>query len=95
MCTEGNKMDCNNCESKQACVPFFVHENTMMHYNHANKRMLISLISVCITFIVTIVIFVFGYTVREKNWLDTLTRMGVSNTEVSDGVHQQPDQSPH
>ena len=37
-------MDCKNCEDKQACVPFFVHENTMMHYNRANKRMLIALI---------------------------------------------------
>jgi hypothetical protein len=89
MCAEGNKMDCNNCESKQACVPFFVHENTMMHYNHANKRMLISLIAVCITFIVTIVIFVFGYTVREKNWLDTLTR--VTAPEVADGIQQNAD----
>ena len=31
---------CGNCEQKdQACVPFFLHENAMMHYNRANKRM--------------------------------------------------------
>ena len=36
---------CRNCEEKQACIPFFAHENTLMHYNHANKRMLIALIS--------------------------------------------------
>ena len=72
-----------------ACIPFFAHENTMMHYNQANKRMLFALLAVCITFILTIVIFVFGYTVREKNWLDTLTRLQV--TEVQDGIHQQPD----
>lgn len=93
---EGNNMEnCSNCESKQACVPFFVHENTMMHYNQANKRMLISLIAVCITFILTIVIFVFGYTVREKNWLDTLANMRDTTAEVDDGVHQQPDTIPH
>ena len=80
---------CSGCEEKQACIPFFVHENTMVHYNAANRRMLIALLSVCVTFILTIVIFVFGYTVREKNWLDTLTRLNV--TEVSDGVQQQPD----
>ena len=84
-------MDCNNCDNRQACVPFFVHENAMMHCNNANKRMLISLIAVCITFVLTIVIFVFGYTVREKNWLDTLANMRDTTAEVDDGVHQQPD----
>lgn len=79
----------NNQEKTPACIPFFAHENTMMHYNHANKRMLIALLSVCVTFILTIVVFVVGYTVREKNWLDTLTRLQV--TEVQDGVHEQPD----
>lgn len=72
-----------------AVIPFFAHENSMMHYNHANRRMLIALLAVCVTFILTIVIFVFGYTVREKNWLDTLTRL--QTTEVAaDGVYQQP-----
>lgn len=84
---------CKNCEEKTpACIPFFAHENTMMHYNTANKRMLVALITVCITFILTIVIFVFGYTVREKNWLDTLTRIQENPAvEVQDGLHQQPD----
>ena len=85
-------MDCNNCESKQACVPFFVHENTMMHYSRANKRMLIALITVCVTFVITIAVFVAGYTVREKNWLDTLTRIQTPDSlEVQNGVQQQPD----
>ena len=75
---------CRNCEEKQACIPFFAHENTLMHYNHANKRMLIALI--CVTFIMTIIVFVTGYTAREKNWLDTLQRTG-----VTDGVYKQPD----
>ena len=78
--------NCQNCEEKQACVPFFAHENVLMHYNRANRRMLIALAIVCITFIVTIVVFVTGYTAREKNWLDTLQRVG-----VSDGIHQQSD----
>ena len=77
---------CKNCDDRQACSPFFAHENTMMHYNAANKRMLIALVTVCLTFIVTIVVFVTGYTQREKNWLETLQRVG-----VTDGVHQQPD----
>ena len=81
---------CRNCDEKQACVPFFVHENTMMHYNTANRRMLIALLCVCATFVLTIVIFVFGYTVRERNWLDTLTRITPAQ-EVQNGVQQQPD----
>ena len=84
-------MDDKEMQQAPACIPFFAHENTMMHYNTANKRMLIALVTVCITFIVTIVIFVFGYTVREKNWLDTLTRLNPQVTEVPDGVHEQPD----
>jgi len=77
-------MDCKN--EKPACIPFFDHENTMMHYNMANKRMLIALICVCVTFVMTIIVFVTGYTAREKNWLDTLQKTG-----VTDGVHEQPD----
>ena len=72
-----------------ALIPFFAHENSMMHYNHANKRMLIALLAVCITFVLTIVIFVVGYTVRERNWLNTLTRL--QTVEVQDGIHQQSD----
>lgn len=70
----------------QKRVSQFDHENTIMHMNYANRRMLIALITVCITFIVTIIVFVSGYTAREKNWLDTLQRVGVTN-----GVHQLSD----
>jgi hypothetical protein len=77
---------CRNCDEKQACVPFFVHEGIMDHYSRANRRMLIALLSVCITFIITIIIFTNSYTKREANWLDTLQRVG-----VTDGVHEQPD----
>lgn len=69
-------------------VSAFEHENSLMHYGMVNKRSMIMLISVCVTFVLITLIFVIGYTVREQNWLNTLTRMGV--TEVSDGVHQQP-----
>lgn len=79
-------MDCKNCEEKQACVPFFVHENTMMHYNRANKRMLIALISVLVFVTIMIGIFVHGNTVREKQLIDMVSQ---KITEVTDGVHQQ------
>ena len=58
------------------------------HMSTNNRRMLIALISVCVTFILTIIIFVCGYTVREKNWLDK----AFQRTEVTDGIHEQPDQ---
>lgn len=74
-------------------VPLFEAENTVMHLGFANRRMLIALITVCVTFIITILVFVFGYTVREKNWLDTIAQMTRTPTtaEVADGVQQQPD----
>ena len=85
----------NNCpdkcaEKQQTCIPFFVAENQVMHMDKTNKRMLVALLAVCITFILTIVIFVCGYTVREKNWLNTIKQITPS-VEVSDGVQQQPD----
>ena len=67
-------------------IPRYQAEVTFMHLSWANRRMLIALICVCVTFIVTILVFVHGYTEREKNWLDTLQRVG-----VSDGIHQQSD----
>ena len=70
-------------------IPVYQAEKIIMHQNFANRRMLIALLSVCVTFILTIVIFVVGYTVREKNWLDTLTRVTVQ--EVENGVQQNAD----
>lgn len=79
-------MDCKNCEEKTACVPFFAHENVLMHYNRANKRMLIALIVVCATLALIIGIFVYGNTVREKQLIDMVQQR---NAEVTDGVHEQ------
>lgn len=71
-------------------VPLFVAESTAMHLSRANHRMLAALLAVCITFILTIVIFVYGYTIREKNWLDTLSHLQTpAITEVqNDGLHE-------
>ena len=58
----------------------------LLHCNWANRRMLIALITVCVTFIVTIIVFVTGYTAREKNWLDTVMHMNnPQTTEVYNG----------
>ena len=79
---------CNRCEEKQACVPFFLHENTMMHYNRANKRMLIALIVICATLSLVIGIFVYGNTVREKQLIDMVNQRV---TEGADGVYEHAD----
>ena len=80
--------ECRNCDDKQACIPFFAHESGMTHLSMSNRRLLIALLAVCLTFILTIIIFVKGYTEREKNWLDKLSPRIV---EVDDGIHEQPD----
>ncbi len=76
---------CKNCESGQACVPFFLHENAMMHYNRANKRMLIALITICVTLSIVIGIFVYGNTVREKQLIDMVNQRvtGVEDAEAT------------
>ena len=73
-------------------ISAFEHENALMHYGRVNKRSLIALVCVCVTFIVITTIFVIAYTVREQNWLNALTTMRQAQTEVAaDGVQQQPD----
>ncbi len=70
-------------------IPLVQAEKTIMHMNFANRRMLIALITVCTTFIITIVVFVVGYTIREKNWLNTIINMQTpAVTEVQDGTQQ-------
>ena len=81
-------MDYKSCSGKdQACVPFFLHENAMMHYNRANKRMLIALISVLAFVSLMIGIFVYGNTVREKQLIDMIDKR---ITEVSDAETTTP-----
>ena len=72
---------------KQECgmVSRFEADKAIMHLNFANRRMLIALVTVCLTFIITIIVFVTGYTAREKNWLDTIINMNPPVTEVADG----------
>ena len=76
-------------------IPQYQAESTYMHMSIANKRMFVVVLAVCITFIITIVVFTRAYTDREKHWLDTFTRI-TQGTEVQpDGVHQFPDAGTH
>lgn len=64
-------------------------DKALLHLNFANRRMLIALVSMCVTFLLIIVVFVVGYTVREHNWMDTIIKMQTTAvTEVADGTPQ-------
>ena len=65
-------------------------DKAILHMNFSNRRMLIALVTVCVTFILTIVIFVVGYTVRERNWLNTILKISPA-VEVQNGTESLPD----
>ena len=65
-------------------------DKAILHMNFSNRRMLIALVTVCITFILTIIVFVVGYTVRERNWQDTLLKIS-PGVEVNNGTESLPD----
>lgn len=73
-------------------VSRYQFDKTMMHMNFVNRRSFLSLIAVCVTFILTIIIFVVGYTVREQHWLNTIMQLKTpAATEVTDGTQQDGD----
>lgn len=79
-----------NCKNGQEerCVPFFDVQNTMMHYNWANRRMLIALIAICATMIAVVIVFATNQTKREQMWQETIKSMySATATEVEDGQH--------
>ena len=79
----------NNCEDR--CVPFFDVQNTMMHYNWANRRMLIALISICVTMIIVVVVFATNQTKREKMWQETIKSMYSTTVTGVDNGQQNAD----
>ena len=78
-------MECKNCEEKQACVPFFVHENTMMHKDADNERLAniahgqrkINAIQSIIILAIVFIMAMF-YTYRTKMWNDTIAKQNES-----------------
>lgn len=81
------KKNCGNCSEKEKCIPFFDHQNTMMHYNWVNRRSMIQLIAVCVTMIIVVLIFATNQTKREQMWQETIKEMYRSSVtaEVADG----------
>lgn len=82
---------CKNCEDRQSCVPFFVHEESLMHYNRVNKRILITVstlfLLMCLTVSFIIGVLVSNNTIREKQIIEMMNQR---ITEVENGEHQEP-----
>ena len=86
--SERTGRNCQNCGNDGAdkCVPFFDVQNTMMHYNWANRRMLIALICVCVTMIAVVIVFATNQTKREQMWQETIKSMySTTMAEVEHG----------
>lgn len=81
--------NCGN-ECQDRCVPFFDVQNTMMHYNWANRRMLIALVAVLVTTAVIVMVFTSNQTKREQMWQDTIKSI-VSQTTGAEVDHGQQD----
>ena len=82
---------CKNCDEKQACVPYFVHEGIMTHYSRANRRMLIALISICVTMIIVVLVFATNQTKREQMWQETIKSMYSATAQEVDNGQQDAD----
>lgn len=84
----------NQCGSGNGdkCVPFFDVQNTMMHYNWANRRMLIALIAVLLTTAIIVIVFTSNQTRREQMWQETIKSM--YSPTVSEVDHGQQNADP-
>ena len=78
---------CQNCNEQEKCIPFFDHQNTMMHYNWVNRRSMIQLIAVCVMAIIIVFIFTTNQTKREKMWQETIKEVvsQITTAEVDNG----------
>ncbi len=83
---QGNQCSVNCGNNADRCVPFFDVQNTMMHYNWANRRMLIALVCVCLSMIIVVIVFATNQTKREQMWQETIKSMyDTAVTEVEHG----------
>lgn len=85
--------NCAECCEQEKYIPFYDHQDTMMHYNWVNRRSMIQLIAVCLTMIIVVFIFATNQTKREQMWQDTIKQIvnQITMPEVDDG---QQDKNP-
>lgn len=81
--------DCKNCTEKEACVPFFLHENALMHKDRDVRRMMIVCLALCITMVILVVALVAYYTSRTAMWNETISDLSTKLVEVSN-AHTPP-----
>lgn len=78
-------------DKQEKTIPFYNHQDTMMHYNWVNRRSMISLIAVCITMIIVVFIFATNQTRREQMWQDTIKSLYNSMIVEVDNGQQNAD----
>ena len=88
---QGNQCSGNCGNNAERCVPFFDVQNTMMHYNWANRRMLIALVAICVTMICVVIVFATNQTKREQMWQDTIKSMYTTTVAGVDNGQQDAD----
>lgn len=74
---------------KQQTVSVFSYEGVLAALERSNKRLLIALISTCITLILVSAILIFGNAVNNRVWMQyvhQVTEAGETNARV----HEQP-----
>lgn len=85
-----NEENCSRCSERQACVPFFLHENAMMHKDMDNERMerivkgqRITNIVQSIVILLIVFIMAMFYTSRTQMWNDTISKLNQTIVEVT------------
>ena len=81
---------CKSCEERQACIPFFIHENAMQHKDMDNERMAkivkgqrITNIIQSIVILLIVFIMAMFYTSRTQMWNETISKLNQTIIEVS------------
>lgn len=70
-------------DKKPEAVSIFAHENAMMHKDMDNERLHKTILAVCLTFLLIVVIFVAAYTIRTSIWLDTISKLNAAIVELA------------
>ena len=71
------------CEKKEKMIPFFVHENSMMHKDMDNERANRASLFFCITIIIITLIFVISYTYRMNTFVSVIKDMNAALIELA------------
>ena len=92
-----DRENCHNCQNEQTCVPFFLHENALMHKDSDNERMfgVVKILrnivfTLCAVVVIVVVTLVSYYTSRTQMWNDTIAKLNQTIVEVTNGKGTSP-----